>query len=270
MKTTYLLVLSLAMSFTARADFSYTQTTTSAGGISQVVRMSFKGARMVSDAFTTTNIIDFQTQTITVINKTAKSYSVQKFAGLMQASKGRVAPKLDMRETGQRKTIDGYHCSQILMTMSVDSPAAATPAKKMQVEMEMWISPDVPGWQSLRAFHQENALSFAAMAARNSGVAKALAEMEDRLATANGIPVLEVVRMKSSGGDPKAAQARSALEQLAKQPGPEGDMAKQALARLAAAGPVTSVFETTLESSNFSTAGIPDSVFAIPAGFTKK
>ncbi|MDR3698612.1 MAG: DUF4412 domain-containing protein [Candidatus Sulfopaludibacter sp.] len=270
MKTTHLLILSLAMSFTARADFSYTQTVKSPGGVSQVTRMFFKGSRMVSDAFTTTNIIDFQTQTITVINKTAKSYTVQKFAGLMQASKGRVPPKIDMRETGQRKTINGFNCSQILMTMSVDAPASATPGKNMRVEMEMWISPDVPGWQNLRAFHQDNALSFAAVAARNSGVARALAEMEDRLATANGLPVLEVLRMKSSGGDPKAAQARSALEQLAMQPGPEGEMAKQALSRLAAAGPATSVFETTLESSNFSTAGIPDSVFVIPAGFTRK
>jgi len=175
-----------------------------------------------------------------------------------------------MRETGQRKTIDGYKCSQIVMTMSVDAPAAAAAAKKMQVEMEMWISPDVPGWESLRAFHQDNALSFAVIAARNSGVAKALAEMEDRLASANGIPVLEVVRMKSSGSDPQAAQARSALEQLAKQSGPEADMAKQALARLAAAGPATTVFETTLQSSNFSTAGIPDSVFTVPAGFTRQ
>ena len=101
------------------------------------------------------------------------------------------------------------------MTMSVDSPASAAAAKKMQVETEMWISPDVPGWQSLPTFHQENAISFS--------------EMVDRLATANGIPVLEVVCMKSSG-----------------------------------------VFETTLESSNFSTGGIPDSVFAIPAGSSKK
>jgi hypothetical protein len=85
-------------------------------------------------------------------------------------------------------------------------------------------------------------------------VARAHAEMEDRLATANGVPVLEVVRMKSSGGDPQAAQARSTPEQLAKKSGPEGEMPNRLSRVLRPLVRLPRVFEITLESSNFSTA----------------
>jgi hypothetical protein len=95
--------------------------------------------------------------------------------------------------------------------------------------------------------------------------------------------VLEIVRIKPSGGaadqaaqaqqsaqsDPRMAQARAKLEEMAKSGGPGADMAKQQLARMGAASAGgAGGMEITMESSGFSTASVPDSVFSIPAGFT--
>jgi hypothetical protein len=67
------------------------------------------------------------------------------------------------------------------------------------------------------------------------------------------------------------AQARARLEELAKQPGPAGDQAKQALARMGGApsGGGAGGLDITMEAGSFSSSSIPDSVFAIPAGYQK-
>ena len=65
------------------------------------------------------------------------------------------------------------------------------------------------------------------------------------------------------------AQMRAQMEAMAKQGGPQAAAAQQALARMGAASGGGSLFEITMESSDFSTGSIPDSVFAIPAGFQK-
>jgi hypothetical protein len=103
---------------------------------------------------------------------------------------------------------------------------------------------------------------------------KAMVDLQRKMAGLNGVPVMEVVRMKAagSGGDAQnaqLAQARARLEEMQKQGGPQAAAAAQALARMGGGSGGGSMFETTMESTNFSTAAIPDSVFAIPAGFTK-
>jgi hypothetical protein len=57
------------------------------------------------------------------------------------------------------------------------------------------------------------------------------------------------------------------MEAMAKQGGPQAAAAQQALARMGGGATGGSLFETTMESSGFSSSSIPDSVFAIPAGF---
>jgi hypothetical protein len=64
-------------------------------------------------------------------------------------------------------------------------------------------------------------------------------------------------------------QGMAQLQAMAQQGGPQGDAAKQALARMGALSGSGALSETTIEASGFSTASIPDSVFAIPAGFQK-
>jgi hypothetical protein len=90
-----------------------------------------------------------------------------------------------------------------------------------------------------------------------------------------GVMVLQIMRMKMPGmgmtpdQQAKMAQAQAQMEKL-KQSNPQAyEMAQKAMAgRMGGAS--GGGFETTTESSGFSTAGIPDSVFAIPAGYTKQ
>jgi hypothetical protein len=288
MKTTRMLILSLAAGFAAHADFSYTSTQKNSQGMMggaaaapQVTKYYFKGSRMMSASGDTAHIMDFGAQTMTTINKAAKTYSVMKMGDMMPAG-ANISPQIDIKETGQKKTINGFNCSQVMMTMSMDSPMPGPPGMTMQVETEMWISADVPGWQNIRTFYEKNGNSFAAMGGGNAGMQKAMAEMEKKMASMNGIAVQRITRVKSGGGGANAAQmaqanagmaqARARLEAMIQQGGPQADAARQALARMpggGGGGAGAPLFEITAESSDFSSADVPDSVFAIPAGFTE-
>ena len=292
MKTTQLAVLAIAAAMTAHADFSYTQTrkTTQgsmgmAGG-PQTTKHFLKGQKMRVDIGNDNAvIIDFDAQTLTSINNATKTYSVKKFSEMGQAmGESGVEVKLDVKETGQKKVINGFNSSELLMTMDIDSADARQSGMKMQMEISTWISPDVPGAQELRAFYQKNGarIPWAAIAGQgaNPGMAKGIADMQRKLAGMGGVPVLQVVRTKAGGaGAPQItpaqqqqmAQARAQMEAMAKQGGPAAAAAQQALGRMGAvpgAGGGGVLFEISNESSGFSTNSIPDSVFQVPSGYT--
>jgi hypothetical protein len=164
---------------------------------------------------------------------------------------------------------------------------------KMQVEVDMWISSDVPGSQELRSIYQKNASRFpwSAMAAGgNPSLQAAMAEVQKKMAAMDGVQVQQIVRIKPAAGGPampaapqmtgaQAAQmdqARARLEAMRAQGGPQAAFAEQALARMGAltgagggAGNSSALIEITADSSDFSTAAVPASVFAIPDGYTK-
>ena len=104
---------------------------------------------------------------------------------------------------------------------------------------------------------------------------QSLAELQRKMAGMKGVPVLQIVKMKTLGNEAQnekmqqgMAQARARLEEMQKQGGPQAAAAAQALARMGGASG-GSMFEMTMESGNFSTSAIPDSAFAIPAGYKK-
>jgi hypothetical protein len=280
MKLARFFILALAAGAIARADFSYTTTRKSSAAApaptgEQSTKFYLKGQKMLSDMGNMAILIDFDAQTVTTISKIGKSYSVKPFGEMGQTIPGGTDMQVDFKETGEHKTINGFDAAQSVMTMQME----VSQGMKMQMEMEFWTSPDVPGAQELHAFYQRNMGKFPWTAmmggAGNPSAQKALVEMQKRLASMNGVPVLEVVRVKPGGNSQQAAQmqqgmaqARARLEAMAAQGGPQADAAKQALARMGGmSGGVLS--ETTMESSGFSTNSIPDSVFAIPAGFSK-
>jgi hypothetical protein len=296
MKTAYLTILALACSLTARADFSYTQTRKSASGMAgaaasaagnQTSKHYMKGQKMKTDSGSTALIMDFEAQTITTINNDQKTYTVTKFADTAEVLKKAGADvSVDVKETGQRKTVNGFNASQVMMTMSMEGMQGAPPGTKMVMEMEMWISSDVPGAQESRAFFQKNGgrIPWASMGAgANPQMQKSMAEMQKKVAALGGVPVMQIVRMKmgGAGGDAQMqqmqgamAQAMARMEEMKKQGGEQAKMAEQMMARMGGArgagGGGGSLFEVTMESSGFSTASIPDSVFAIPDGYQKK
>lgn len=281
MQTARIVMLALLVGAAARADFSYTMTRHSSGAAAaageQATKYYLKGEKMMTDMGMMALVIDFASQTVTAINKTQKTYTVTPFAQLGQMGQGGPDVQVDFKETGQRKVINGFNASQAVMSMQMEQGAM-----KMQLEMEFWVSSDVPGAQELGAFYRRNAEHFpwtAVGAGGNPSMQKAMAAMQKRLAGMNGVPVVEVVRVKRAGGnEPQMqqaqagmSQARERLEAMAAQGGPQGEAAKQALARMGAMSGAGSgvLSETTMEGSAYSTSTIPDSIFAIPAGFEK-
>ncbi len=285
MRTATLLAVTFCAAATAYADFSYTTTrktegSPAAGAVPSATKYYYKGQKMMTDSGDTATVIDFDAQTVTLIHKAQKTYSVMNFSDLGQVLKqADVDAKIDVKETGQKKTINGFNATETVMTMEMDSPQMSKAGMKMQMEIDMWRSSDVPGAQELKAFYLKNAGHFpwtAVTGGGASGMQKAMADVQRKMATAGGVTLLQTVKTKSAGGGAQAAQmqasmaqARAQMEAMAKQGGPQAAAAQQALARMGAASGSGSLFEMTTESSGFSTSDIPDSTFAIPAGFQK-
>ena len=269
-------ILLVAASLTAHADFSFTMTQKSGPGNGQVVKHMVKGDRELEDRGRTVTILDFGVQTLTIIDRNAKTYKVTRFSDLENAA-GAVDVQADVHNTGLRKVINGFNASQIVMMVQVDTTQGLQEGFKGQVETELWISPDVPGSRELVAFYKRNAAHWpiAAMGA-NPGMQKAMAKLQQQFAEMDGVPVMEIIRTKSAGTgaaggqSSQMEQARARLEEVARGGGPGAAAAQQALDRLnAMSGGSGSLFDITIEAGNFSSAPVPDSAFAIPAGYQK-
>lgn len=293
MKLAILITAALTLAAAAQADFSY-KVTRKTGGMMAAMANSgpqtstyfFKGQKMKSDNGTSATILDFDAQTITTINNSTKSYTVRGFGDTGAASNDMQA-QVEVKETGQKKVINGFNASEVIMTMTVDSPQMG----KMPMEVDIWVSPDVPGASQAHEFYRRNAAKFpwSAMAVGgNPSMQKAMADLQRKLTSLEGVPVEEIVRMKSPSGagapampqmsgaqSAQLAQARARLEALANSGGPAAAIAKQQLDKMpgggAQAGGSSSgaMIEITMDSSDFSSSPIDDSVFAIPAGYTK-
>jgi hypothetical protein len=288
--------LLLSTTIAARADFSYTTTSRTTGGMAASLgsagntppsKYYFKGQKMKTDIGDAAIIIDFDAQTMTTINNRSKTVTVRNLSDVGAAGQSNVSVKIDVKETGQQKSINGYNSKELVMTMDVDIPQARQMGK-MQMEMDMWLSTDVPGIGELRTFYKKNMERFpwAALSGGggNQGIQAGVAQMQRKMAEMGGVQVESVMKMKPAGGAGGAgapampqmtpaqqAQMQAAMARLQQQGGPQAPAAAQAMARMggAALDASNSMMEITTDASDFSTASIPDSVFAIPAGYQK-
>jgi hypothetical protein len=124
-----------------------------------------------------------------MIHHAQKSYTVSGFGDLAKTMPAGMEAKIDLKETGQKKTINGFNASQAILTMEMDSPGGPT-GGKMQMEMELWVSADVPGAQELKAFYTRNAANFpytAMVAAAIAGMQKSMAELQKKMASLGGV-----------------------------------------------------------------------------------
>jgi hypothetical protein len=285
MKTTCILFLTMAGSLTLRADFSYSTTTKSSGGMAaapgsnRVTKTYLKGQKMKIDRGSSATIFDFDAQTSTSIDSSQKTYRVSKFSDLRETSSTqRQDLNIDVKDTGQKKTINGYNATEMVLSVELDNPAGRQAGMKMHMEVDFWISSDVPGAPELRAFYQRNAAKFpwGTMAGDggrgNPSMRNAMVELLRKMSDMKGVPVLEVMKMGGGNDAQQAqmqqgmAQARARLEEMKSQ-GKLTPQMEEALKRMNAASSGGSMFETTMESTDFSASPIPDSVFAIPADY---
>ena len=286
MKPTCIVFLTMAGSLTLRADFSYSTTMKSSGGMAaaapgsnRVTKTYLKGQKMKIDRGASATIFDFDAQTSTYIDSSQKTYRVSKFSDLRETSSTqRQDLNIDVKDTGQKKTINGYNASEMVLSVELDNPSGRQAGMKMHMEVDFWISSDVPGASELRAFYQRNAAKFpwGTMAGDggrgNPSMRNAMVELLRKMSDMKGVPVLEVMKMAGGNDAQQAqmqqgmAQARARLEEMKNQ-GKLTPQMEEALKRMSAVPSGGSMFETTMESTDFSASPIPDAVFAIPADY---
>ncbi|HEU5021491.1 MAG TPA: DUF4412 domain-containing protein [Bryobacteraceae bacterium] len=306
--TAPLCAIALTATLAAHADFSFSKTQKVTGGSMAAMagnaanresKSYFKDQKAAEVASDSTILMDFDAQTITTINKVQKTYRVQKFGDLAAAAGGANADmSVDVKDTGQTKTINGYNAKESLVTLNLDFAAGRGPVMKMAAEIEVWRSTDVPGAAEMRAFYQKNANNFpwAAMmgAGGNQSIQRAIAEVQKKLAESDGMVVEEVVRIKPAGAGPQAAQApqmpqltpeqqakmqtaKAQMEAMSKQGGAQAAAAQRAMAAIAAMGAAPSaaggsagaLIEITIDNTGFSTEAVPDSEFVVPPDYKK-
>ena len=321
------------------ADFSYDQSTKITGGMmaglmkfagafSKQAReplqstVAVKGNRMFNGNKDHASVIDLDSETITQIDFQKKTYSVMTFAEMKQAMEQAMqrvkdAPKqqqqqdpksdvkadfkLDIKNTGQSKEIHGLQAKETILTMQIEGTDQKTGNKgAMVVISDMWLTPNVPGYEEVRNFHRRMAEKLAWTPDSLSGfmgrpdMARAMENMRKEGAKMDGIPVLTVMKVTGAadGQSSETSETQTSTPQSKPQPKPDlgsvlggkfggfggfGRKKKQQEEAQASSTPPPSdsgsasgsLIEMTTESSAFSSAPVDPSRFSAPAGFKK-
>jgi len=279
----------------ARADFRFmtTRRTTAgasvAGNQNEPSRYYFKGQKMKIETGQHTAVFDFEARTISAIDHARRTVSVASFHDADVAEAGQ---KIDIRETARAATINGFAARSVMLTTDLDSGELQQMGSRLRMEVDLWISREVPGAEELVKFYQRNMRRFpwsAMMEAlnrrANPALVSALAALQRRIAGMEGVQVRQVVKVKPAEvreiprlSAAELTRIRFAIAQLdaaVQKGGPEAFAAARDIARLKAAagddflpgGAEGSLFEITMESLGFSSEPIPDSAFALPEGY---
>ena len=287
MKLPILLACSLAATpLFAHADFTYQETTQITGGsivgmmklagtFSKQARQAnepivstvyVRGNRMARINKDTSEIIDLDAETVTVIDNQKKQYTTMTFAQMraqvdaavakakaQQAKQQAAAPtdntaqqvdlkfNVKVRNTDATRDVAGMNAKEAIMTMTMD----ATDQKSGQtgslaITNDMYLASDIPGYDEVRDFYKRyaqkmgtvmsgtiNPQMFAAMGQPAAG--QGIADMVKEMSKLKGVPVLQIMRMGTTlNGDPLPAASEAALPTGPPTPS-AGDIAKAAV-----------------------------------------
>jgi len=243
MKTTWLALLgsSMLLQPLAFADVSYQETTHVTGGsmmgmlkmasaISSQAKQAtapvttsvmIHGNRMLRSNPHTTEIIDLDQQTITMIDHDKRNYSVMTFQQMEQAMENAAAKakgsqpssatgsqmsfSAHISSSGATRQLDGETAKEALLTVTMVANTSDSNAKGgMAATSEMWLIQDAPGLAEMRSFSARmvkemnvdmTASAMSSMLAAEPGGAQALAELKKEASKMSGLPVLQVTRV---------------------------------------------------------------------------
>jgi hypothetical protein len=204
-----------------------------------VTNVVLHGNRMVRSNPHTAEIIDLAQQAITIIDHDKHSYSIMTFQQMQQAIASAMAKAKQqgsassnqqsatssaqmnfdahISSTGANRTINGLEAKEALVsiTMIANANDGSNVKAGMAATSEMWLVPEIPGMDKLRAFNQRMAqeLSIDTTANQMSGLlaaepggAEALANLKKEASKMQGFPVLQVTRVGvSPDGQPLPA-----------------------------------------------------------------
>jgi hypothetical protein len=283
MKATWFLILASAALLLplAHADVSYQETTQITGGSLQsmiklagafssqarqanaptITNVVLHGNRMVRSNPHTTEIIDLDQQTVTVIDHDRRNYSVMTFQQMQQAMANAAAKARQQSVTssnqqsasngaqmnfaahissnGALRTIDGLQAKEALVTITMIANAndGSNVKAGMAATSEMWLVPEIPGIEELRAFNvrmaQELSVDTTAnqvsgMLAAQPGGAEALADLKKEASKMQGFPVLQITRVGvSADGQPLPAPSVAPVSNSQPSPSNTGTVTRE-------------------------------------------
>jgi hypothetical protein len=287
-----------------------------------------KDNRLANVSAESIEIIDLDKETITQIDVQKKTYTMMTFDQIKQAmAKARAEmekqqpaqpaakPEPDaqnvkmsfdvkVRKTGATKQVSGLDSKEAILTMTMTATdTQSQQSGNMAITNDMWMVPEIPGYDKVRDFYRRFALKmadattiglgydFSKMLAQNPGAGQALGQMAGEMQKLDGVPVMQVMRMGTTlNGQPLPAASEAPTP--AEPAGPtKGEVAKAGLgsalsSRLggfgfgkkkqdpppdqnaAQAQPTSAILmETQITTSNFSSSPVDPSHFEVPAGY---
>jgi len=301
---------------TLPADFTYQETSTITGGaVASMMKLagvfsksarepiqstvSVKGDRMMHRSKDHASVIDLNTQTITSIDFQKKTYSTMTFEEMKQAleqmqqkmkknDKAEMSFKVDAKNTGNTKQINGLDCKEMILTMTMEGTDKETgKSGSMVVTTDMWIAPGAPGYQEVRSFYKRMAEKMAwtpggNMFMASPEAAKGMAEVYKEVSKLDGVPVQQLISM---GGQGETGTTSTQQQPQVEKPTIGGILGSrigirskktssdappaQPQQQAAGNGSPNSLLEMTTQLSSFSSAPVDESQFAVPAGFKK-
>jgi hypothetical protein len=220
------------------ADFSYEQTARMSGGTllrmmrlipgggkaaePQTSRISIKGNRMSTVSAKQISIIDLDAETMTDVDLDKKTYAVITFAEfkeIMLAMQQKMSQqktegmamdfRVDVKETGEKRTIDGHPTRQFIMNLATDmKDQKSGQTVTTEMVMDMWLAPRVAGYEEVQRFYARMAeklnwtpsgMSNNPMMMGQAGFGEGTARIAKEMSKLDGIPVLGVMTMKGGG-----------------------------------------------------------------------
>jgi hypothetical protein len=218
-------------------------------------------------------IIDLDKETITHIDTAKKTYTVMTFDQMKQQIENarqemqkrqaeqpaaqpatpnptpddvKLSFDIKVRKTGVEKPINGLSSKEAILTMTMNATDQKTQQSgAMAITNDMWMVPEIPGYDQVRDFEKRFAEKMASatagmgmdlsrMLAQNPGANEALADMGKEMQKLEGVPVMQVMRMGSTtNGQPLPAASEAPLppDQSPAMPS-AGDVARQSAASM--------------------------------------
>ena len=232
-----------------------------------------KGNRMATVNPESIEIIDLDKETITRVDVQKKTYTVMTFDQMRQqienarremekkqaehpggapaanpnANDVKLSFDVKVRKTGAEKQVSGLTGKEAILTMTMKATDQTTQqqAGAMAITNDMWLVPEVPGYEQVREFHKRMAeklasvtqgmgVDFTRMLAQNPGATDALKDMGKEMQKIDGVPIMQIMRMgTTANGQPLPAASEAPLPPDSSPAMPSaGDAAKQSAASM--------------------------------------
>lgn len=203
-----------------------------------------KGDRMAHVRKDSTEIIDLDKETITHIDHVKKEYSVMTFEQMKKAMEdaakqmeqkmnehpAETAPPADrpdvsfnakVRDGGKTKQFSGLDTKLTILTLEMEAKDKQSGQKgAMAVTADMWMAPDIPGYDAVREFHRKMAVKMGMMmgpgmnpmAGMQKSMMKGFGDLAKESSKLKGVPIFQVTRMGATAdGQPLPSASEAPL-----------------------------------------------------------